>query len=161
MNTKYSVYGSLQYINNQTFSISWVQTYFTKQPKFVDTFALITSRSIMKVREKIKKICRVKYVIIFCLILLFLWWGTTTVLRYWSQPLSTDISYKYGETKEGIQFPLITLCDMNIFINDAMIKECHDGSWNFISTLVSCLKRKKNFSYAEFSSRNRKHSMQK
>ena len=86
----------------------------------------------------------------FCLILLFLWWGSNAVLRFWSQPLSTDISYKYGETKEGIQFPLITLCNMNIFINNAMIKECHDGSWNFISTLVSCLKRNKTFHMQNF-----------
>ena len=104
----------------------------------------------MKVRERIKKICRVKSVIIFCLIFLFLWWGTNAVLKYWSQPLSTDISFKYGETKEGIQFPLITLCNMNIFINNAMIKECHDGSWNFISTLVSCLKRNKTFHMQNF-----------
>ena len=64
----------------------------------------------MEFRVRIKKICRVKYVILFCLILLFLWWGSNAVLKYWSQPLSTDINYKYGETKQGIQFPLITLC---------------------------------------------------
>ena len=97
----------------------------------------------MEFRGRIKKICRVKYVILFCLILLFLWWGSNAVFRYWSQPLSTDISYKYGETDQGIQFPLITLCNWNIFVNDPMIKECHDGSWNFISTLISCMKRNK------------------
>ena len=97
----------------------------------------------MAFRERIKKICRIKYVLLFCLILLFLWWGSNAVFRYWSEPLSTDISYKYGETEQGIQFPLITLCNMNIFINHPMIKECHDGSWNFISTLLSCMKRNK------------------
>ena len=87
--------------------------------------------------------CRVKYVIISCLILLFLWWGSNAVLRYWSQPLSTEISYKYGENKQGIQFPVITLCNWNVFFNNPIIKECHDGSWNFISTFVSCMKGNK------------------
>ena len=95
----------------------------------------------MGFKGRMKKICRVKYVIIFCLILLFVWWGSNAVLRYWSQPLSTDISYKYGEFEQGIQFPLITLCNANIFVNNPMIKDCHNGSWNFITTLVTCMKR--------------------
>ena len=97
----------------------------------------------MEFKEKIKRLCKVKYAILFCLILLFFWWGSTAVFRFWSQPLSTDISYKYGETDQGIQFPLITLCNWKIFINDPVIQECHDGSWNFISTLISCMKRNK------------------
>ena len=104
-------------------------------------FAVITSRSAMGIKKWIMKICRVRYVVIVCLILLFLWWGSNAVYRYWSQPLSTDISYKYGEFEQGIQFPLITLCNANIFVNNPMIKDCHDGSWNFITTLVTCMKR--------------------
>ena len=57
--------------------------------------------------------------------------------------MSTDISYKYGETKERIQFPLVTLCNLNIFLNDSTIKECNDGSWSFISILFSCMKNNK------------------
>ena len=99
----------------------------------------------MGFKERIKKICRVKYVIIFCLILLFIWWGSNAVLRYWSQPLVTDISYKYGETEQGIQFPLISLCNnqLNIFNSNPTINECRNGSWNFMTTLVSCMKRNK------------------
>ena len=111
------------------------------------TFALMTSIA-MEFKERIKKICRVKYVIIFCLILLFLWWGINAVLRYWSQPMSTDISYKYGETKQGIQFPLITLCNLDRFDNK-VLKECNDGSWNFISILVSCMKSNKTLKVAD------------
>ena len=97
----------------------------------------------MGCKGRMKTICRVKYVIIFCLVLLCIWWGRNAVLRYLSQPLSTDISFKYGEFEQGIQFPLITLCNWNIFRTDPIIKECHDGSWNFISTLISCMKRNK------------------
>ena len=99
----------------------------------------------MEFRERLNKICQVKHVIIFCLGLLFLWWGCNAVLRYWSQPMSTDVSFKYGETKQGIQFPLITLCSAQIFIDDPMIEECYDGSRisDFISTLISCIKRNK------------------
>ena len=104
----------------------------------------------MEFKEKIKKLCQVKYVIISCLILLFLWWGSNAVLRYWSQPLSTDISYRFGETEQGVQFPLITLCIHKIFIHDSMLKECNDGSRNFISTLVSCMKRNKTSHMQDF-----------
>ena len=104
----------------------------------------------MGFKERIKKLCQVKYAILFCLNLLFVWWGSNAVCKYWSQPLSTDISYKYGETDQVIQFPLITLCNWNIFFNDPMIKECHDGSWNFISTLISCMKRNKTFHMQNF-----------
>ena len=104
----------------------------------------------MEFRERIKKICRVKYVILICLSLIFIWWGRNAVLRYWSQPLSTDISYKYGEFQQGIQFPLMTLCHSNIFINNPMIKDCHDGSWNFITTLVTCMKRNETFHMQNF-----------
>ena len=97
----------------------------------------------MEFKEKIKN------VIICCLILLFLWWGSKAVFRYWSEPLSTDISYKYGETEQGIQFPLITLCNVNIFENNPMIKECHDGSWKFIRTLISCMKSNKTLNMAD------------
>ena len=103
----------------------------------------------MEFKERIKKLCRVKHVIIFCLILLFLWWGVNAVLRYWSQPLSTDISYKYGETEQGIQFPLITLCNLNRLDDNKMLKECNDGSWSFMSTLVSCMKSNKTLKGAD------------
>ena len=103
----------------------------------------------MEFKEWIKKLCQIKNVIIFCLVLLFLWWGCNAVLRYWSQPLSTNISYKYGESDQGIQFPLITLCNWNIFRNDPIIKECHDGSWNWIRTLVSCMKINKTLKVAD------------
>ena len=99
----------------------------------------------MEFKEMMKKACQVKNLIIFCLILLFLWWGSNAVVKYWSQPLSTDMSYKYGETELGIQFPLITLCQTNIFLENPMLKECHDGSWDFISTVVSCIKGNKTF----------------
>ena len=116
-----------------------MQITFDDQPEFA-----------MEFKEWIKKLCRVKNVIILCLVLLFLWWGCNAVLRYWSQPLSTNISYTYGENDQGIQFPLITLCNWNIFVNDPIIKECHDGSWNFISTLISCMKRNKTFHMQNF-----------
>ena len=50
----------------------------------------------------------------------------------------TDISYIYGETKLGVQFPQITLCQK--LLENPIIKACHDGSWNFVSTLASCMK---------------------
>ena len=45
----------------------------------------------MEFKEKAKLACRVKNLIVLCLITLFFWWGSNAVVRYWSQPLSTDI----------------------------------------------------------------------
>ena len=115
----------------------------------------ILSSQAMELKEKIKKTCRIKNVIISCLILLFLWCIYNSVLKYYREPLSTDISYRYGEDKGNwalgeqiplewvVQFPQITLCPPFIFLNHPIMKECHDGSWNFISTVVSCLKNNK------------------
>jgi hypothetical protein len=99
----------------------------------------------MKVKEKIKKTCRVRNLIIFCLISTFLWWGSKSVVKYLSQPLSTDISYEYGETNLGIQFPLITLCQTNIYDENPIINECNDGSWDYDSIIVSCMRENKTF----------------
>ena len=92
----------------------------------------------MKHNEKLKKACRVRNLVILCLLLCFLWWGSNAVVRYWNQPLVTDISYIYGETKLGVQFPQITLCQK--LLENPIIKACHDGSWNFVSTLACCMK---------------------
>ena len=94
-------------------------------------------------KEKLKKMFRVRNVTLFCLISLFLWWGSNSVVKYWSQPLSTDISFRYGDSELGIQFPLITLCQGYIFLKNPIFKECHDGSWDFLNTVVSCMKRNK------------------
>ena len=99
----------------------------------------------MEFKERMKKACRVKNVILFCLVLLFLWWGSSAVVRYWSQHLTTDISYEYGETNLGIQFPLITLCQTNIYIENPAINECNDGSWDYESIFVSCIKENQTF----------------
>ena len=96
----------------------------------------------MEFIEKAKKACRVKNLIILCLITLFLWWGSNAVVRYWSQPLSTDISYKYAETKLGVQFPQITMCQPS-FSENPIFKETHNGSFNFIGTFASYIKRNK------------------
>ena len=99
----------------------------------------------MKIKEKIKKTCRATNLIIFCLISTFLWWGSKSVMKYRSQPLSTDISFEYGETDLGIQFPLITLCQTNIYIENPIINECNDGSWDYDSIFVSCMKGNQTF----------------
>ena len=103
----------------------------------------------MEFKEKLKKACQVKNLIVFGLILLFLWWGSHAVVRYWSQPLSTDITYVYGENKPGDQFPLVTLCNYKEFFQNSIFKECGDESWNFISTVVSCMKSNKSFEEAD------------
>ena len=94
----------------------------------------------MEFKEKAKRACRVKNLIILCLITLFFWWGSNAVVRYWSQPLSTDISYKYAESKLEVQFPQITMCQPS-FSENPIFKGTNNGSFNFIGTFASYIKR--------------------
>ena len=94
--------------------------------------------------KNVKKIFRLKHVAILCLIALFIWWASNAIITYWSQPLTTDISYSFGDNSIGIQFPLITFCDTTFFLKNPLMKDCGDGSWNFISEIQSCLKSGKN-----------------
>ena len=105
----------------------------------------------MILKENIKKTCRVRNLIRFCLISLFLWWGTNAMMKYWNQPLSTDIRYRQEEAKPGNQFPLITLCNSRDFFGNPIIKDCVDGlSWDFIGTVVCCMKGNETSKEANF-----------
>jgi hypothetical protein len=102
----------------------------------------------MEFKVMMKKACQVKDLILIFFLLLFLWWGSNAVVRYWRQPLSTDISYKYDEIKPVYQFPLLTLCNRNNFFEDTIFKECGDGSWDFIHIVVFSMKKDKTFQEA-------------
>ena len=99
----------------------------------------------MEFKKKAKQIFRIKSFVIFCLIALFIWWGSNGVMRYWSQPLTTDIRFRFGDTDKGIQFPLITLCNDQFFSENPLMKKCYDGSWHFIKSFVSCMKADQDF----------------
>ena len=55
------------------------------------------------------KFLRIRILIWICLLSTFIWWGSKSIIRYWNQPLTTDVVYTFGEN--GIQFPLMTFCD--------------------------------------------------
>ena len=109
----------------------------------------ITSSRALEFQDNIKKVCRVRNVIIFCLISLLLYWLFIAVSKCWLQPLSTDINYKYGEGELGTLFPQITLCQPDIFLKHPILKECGDGAWAFISVVDSCMKNNKTLNVAD------------
>ena len=45
------------------------------------------------------------------LFLVFMYYSTQAVLKYWEEPAVTNIQYTFGDNEKGIQFPLITFCD--------------------------------------------------
>ena len=96
-------------------------------------------------KQMLKKIVRIKTFIIFCLILLLIWWGGTAILKYWSQPLTTDTINIFGDNEKGIQFPLITMCDHDIYAKNSLMKDCYTREYDFIGSFVSCMKQNKNF----------------
>ena len=80
-----------------------------------------------------------------------MWWGSNAVVRFWCQPLTTDISHSFGDNTIGIQFPLITICDnTNFYQKNTTLEACGDGSWNYISEFQSCMKNDKNFNISSF-----------
>ena len=85
---------------------------------------------------------KIRYFIVVALLLVFTWWGTKAFLRYWSQPLTTDISYSFGDNENGIQFPQVTFCPYKFFRENSFLKQCYsESSWTFIDTFHGCLKK--------------------
>ena len=97
----------------------------------------------MKVKSKI---VRPRNLIVFTLISIFIWWAGHAVLRYWSQPLSTDISYNFDDVDNKIQFPLITFCrSINFPREHPIMKKYTCGSWDFLQSFMNCLKTHENW----------------
>ena len=102
----------------------------------------------MKVKSKI---VRLRNLIVFALISIFIWWAGHAVLRYWSQPLSTDISYNFGDDDSKIQFPIITFCRSLNFPGEHPIMKKYDcGSWDFLQSFMNCLKTHENLTINTF-----------
>ena len=51
---------------------------------------------------------------------IFIWWGSKSIIRYWNQPLTTDVVYTFGEN--GIQFPLMTFCDYDFVSRNEILQ---------------------------------------
>ena len=62
----------------------------------------------MELQSKTKKLVRMKHLTIGFLVLMFLWWGSNAVLKFWSQPLTTDINRRFGDNNEGTQLLNVT-----------------------------------------------------
>ena len=86
----------------------------------------------------------------FFLVVLFSWWVAKAFGRYWSQPLSTDISYSFGDYENGIEFPLITLCQNIHSQSNPILDKCQNKTKNFKSAIENCVKNDENFRVNDF-----------
>ena len=66
----------------------------------------------------------VKWLGIFIMYLITVYWSTESVLKYLDEPTGTSIQYTDGDNKEGIQFPLITLCPLEPDHVGPLIEKC-------------------------------------
>ena len=66
----------------------------------------------------------VKWLGIFIMYLITVYWSTESVLKYHDEPADTSIQYTHGDNKEGIQFPLITLCPLEPDHVGPLIETC-------------------------------------
>jgi hypothetical protein len=103
----------------------------------------------MTLKQKLKEMVRIKNLIIFCLILLLIWWAGAAILKYWSQPLTTDTMSVFGDNEKGIKFPLITICDHD-FTKNPLMKNCCTNRYDFISSFFSCMKEDSNLLIESF-----------
>ena len=73
-------------------------------------------KHLMKIHSSMimDKPIKIRYIIVVCFLLFFAWWAHKAFVRYWSQPLTTDISYRFGDNENGIEFPFITFCQILI-----------------------------------------------
>ena len=99
---------------------------------------------------KLKEMIRIRNLIIICLISIFIWWGGNSILKYWSQPLTTDTSYVLGDSINGIKFPVITICQTDFYARNPLLKDCIPKSWNLINSFIHCMKKDKNFLIESF-----------
>ena len=91
------------------------------------------------------KLLRIRVFVWICLLSIFIWWGTESIIRYWNQPLTTNIVYTFDE--RGVQFPLLTFCDKHFTNKNKILQACKDESEFaiFIEAVTACLKKSKNF----------------
>ena len=102
------------------------------------------------INQKSKRLPRIRHLIILCLVLLFIWWGSGAILKYWSQPLTTETSYIFGDNENGIQFPLITICSQDFSGQNQLMKDCKSGKHDFIGSFISCMKANSNYQINSF-----------
>ena len=95
---------------------------------------------------------KIRIFVWLCLLSISTWWGSKSVIRYWNQPLSTNIVYSFGDNEKGIQFPIITFCDNKFVFQNTFLKECKNKSgWEtFIDVLTNCLMNRKTFKMSTF-----------
>ena len=64
--------------------------------------------------------------------------------------MTTDTSYVFGDNENRIQFPVITICDVNFYSKNPLLKDCQTENGHFIHSFVSCMKKDKNFDSESF-----------
>ena len=99
----------------------------------------------------LSKVLKLSILVWIGLLAIFAWLGGEAVIRYWNQPLTTDIVYTFGDNENGIQFPLITFCEADFVRKNKILQDCMEkDSLYFIEVLKDCLKNNKTFKMSSF-----------
>ena len=96
------------------------------------------------------RLFKIRVLVWICLLSIFIWWGSESIIRYWNQPLTTNIVYTFDE--RGVQFPLLTFCDWDFTSENKILQACKDecDSPFFIEAVTDCLNKSKNFKFSTF-----------
>ena len=82
------------------------------------------------------------------LMLVFLYWSGIAILKFQSQPLSTDIYQTIGDQDRKITFPTITICDFT-YSKNHLFKNCSTTSYHYLSAMLSCLSKGVELNFSE------------
>jgi hypothetical protein len=70
------------------------------------------------------------------------YWSSTAIIKYASEPLSTQTQYLFGDDNLGnISLPLVTLCPKGVFEKAKNHSICGAGKSTFHDVLTECLEQ--------------------
>jgi hypothetical protein len=76
------------------------------------------------------------------LLVVLVYWSSTAIIKYASEPISTQTQYLFGDDNLGnISLPLVTLCPIDIFEMAKNHSICGAGKATFLDVLTECLEQ--------------------
>ena len=63
------------------------------------------------------------------------------------------VRHVFGDNENGIQFPSITICNQNYYLQNPLMKKClsiEPNTWDLLGSLNSCMKEDPNFTIDSF-----------
>ena len=133
-------------------------TMLFQTPKGLKQTKVVKQTSFLKTMESKGTFSRIfKGISAVALLCLFMYWGYVAICKYIEQPISTQISYRFGDEDDGlIEFPAVTFCPLKHMslankLNCPMDSNDYMGTgrYGFSDLLFICYMVKKDFHFTD------------